>query len=736
LRAISLKKKLILGIFCLVIGSSLAISLLVMKHYSTTLHQTMAAQAENVAHASALEAVDKVLINDMVALQDTLDHQMESTPSVAYLFVYRDGKVIAHTFKTGFPIQLIGANDITPQGSPHLQEIQSTDGKRYVDIAWPIFGGKAGVLRLGISEKPYQEQFRTLWIQMGLMAIGVLLLALTGALAFIRRITRPIEMLSHAALEIQKGELGVRVHPAGKDEIGKLAVAFNNMVESMEEYTGRLEEQTMELEQLHRQTKAFCDIVREIGSFRSLDEVGIFLINEFRTMLDCSDLFLLILNSSTNVLFVLSDKGNTTIEDPQVVPKALSELTRLKEAAVGVKATFCQSLVLNGSNEKSSQCIIPVRDDKKTVGALIVSGTPACHCDKKKMNLVESILSQAAGIIKRAAMQEGELHALRSHVQRTVEFCGIVGKDPKMQVIYKLIEDVAPTDATILVQGESGTGKELVASAIHQKSPRKNEPFVVINCSAYPETLLESELFGHEKGAFTGAIRARAGRFEQANGGTVFLDEIGEISPSAQIKLLRVLQTHSIERLGGDETLQVDVRILAATNRDLLEDVKKGKFREDLYYRLNVIPVRIPALRERPNDIPVLARHFLRLFAHDQKRDLDGLSPEAMRLIMDYTWPGNVRELENSIEHAVVLAKGALVEPYDLPLSILQTSRSKDVNGQGNFLTIEEQEKVLLRRVLEACAWNKKEAALRLGISRSTLYDKLKRYGIKQPTQH
>jgi len=736
LRVNSLKNKLVLGIFCLVISSSLVISLLVMKRYSTTLFQTMVAQAENVAHATALEAVDKVLINDMVALQDTLDYQTESTPAVAYLFVYRDGKVMAHTFKKGFPVQLIGANDITADDRPHLQEIKSTDGKRYLDVAWPLFGGKAGILRLGIWEKPYQKQIRALWIQMGLMTIGVLLLALTGALAFIKKITKPIETLSHAALKIQKGELGVRVHPTGKDEIGRLAITFNNMVESVEAYTSRLEEQTMELGQVHRQTKAFCDIVREIGAYRSLDEIGIFLINEFRTMLDCSDFSLLILNNTTNALFVMSDKGNTTIEDPHVVGKAFSELVRLQEVTVGGKATFCQSLVFTESKGKSSQCIIPVRDDKKTFGALIASGNAACHCDRTKMNLVESILSQAAGIIKRAAMQEGELHALRSHVKGSAEFCGIVGKDPKMQVIYKLIEDVAPTDATILIQGESGTGKELVAGAIHQKSHRRNKPFVVINCSAYPETLLESELFGHEKGAFTGAIRRREGRFEKANGGTVFLDEIGEISPSAQIKLLRVLQNRAIERLGGDETLRVDVRILAATNRDLLQDVQKGKFREDLYYRLNVIPVRVPALRERPNDVPVLARHFLRLFAHDQDKTLDGLSPEAMRLIMDYAWPGNVRELENSIEHAVALAKGSLVEAYDLPSSTLQTSRSRDVNSRGDFLTIEAQERGLLRRALEACAWNKKETAIRLGISRSTLYEKLKKYGIKQPTQH
>ncbi|MCK7508445.1 MAG: sigma-54 dependent transcriptional regulator [Desulfobacterales bacterium] len=222
----------------------------------------------------------------------------------------------------------------------------------------------------------------------------------------------------------------------------------------------------------------------------------------------------------------------------------------------------------------------------------------------------------------------------------------------------------------MLIQGESGTGKELVARAIHQHSPRSDKPFVVINCSAYPSTLLESELFGHEKGAFTGASRRRAGRFEQAHGGTVFLDEIGEISQTAQIKLLRVLQSQKFERIGGEQTLAVDVRILAATNKNLLEQVKAGQFREDLFYRLNVIPIQLPPLRDRQNDIPLLARHFLRMFAERQKKDIREFSSEAMRIILNYRWPGNVRELENTIEHAVVLAKGKAVEAVDLPLLV------------------------------------------------------------------
>ena len=323
----------------------------------------------------------------------------------------------------------------------------------------------------------------------------------------------------------------------------------------------------------------------------------------------------------------------------------------------------------------------------------------------------------------------------QSRLEVSTEFNGIIGKDPKMQVIYKLIEDIAPTDATVLIEGESGTGKELVARAIHQRSARGEGPFIVINCSAYPATLLESELFGHEKGAFTGAIRQRAGRFEQADGGTVFLDEIGEIPPSAQIKLLRVLQTQKFERLGGEKTIEVDVRILAATNKDLLQEVKNGEFREDLFYRLNVIPIVLPALNKRRNDILLLAQYFLRRFAAEQGKKVEGFRSEAMRLLLNYYWPGNVRELENSIEHATVLAKGDHIEISDLP-SALHDAFSSPNDAAGAHGTLMETERVLLIDVLEECSWNKKQAAQRLGISRSTLYDKLKKYQIAKPTTH
>ena len=303
-----------------------------------------------------------------------------------------------------------------------------------------------------------------------------------------------------------------------------------------------------------------------------------------------------------------------------------------------------------------------------------------------------------------------------------------------MQVVYKLIDDIAPSDASVLIQGESGTGKELVANAIHRKSLRKNKPFVVINCAAYPSTLFESEIFGHEKGAFTGAIRQKIGRFEQADGGTIFLDEIGEIPPSAQIKLLRVLQSQKFERVGGNQTISIDARILAATNKDLLEEVKNDRFREDLFYRLNVIPIKLPPLRLRRNDIPLLAKYFQKRFTVEMGKDAQDFSSEVMKRFLDYDWPGNVRELENSIEHAVVLSKGSRIELRHLP-SVLGRSRQELNSELLSSRSLFEHEKSLLLEVMEECDWNKSQAARRLGISRSTLYDKLKKYRVLKPSE-
>jgi len=335
------------------------------------------------------------------------------------------------------------------------------------------------------------------------------------------------------------------------------------------------------------------------------------------------------------------------------------------------------------------------------------------------------MLSQVAGIIRRIALNNEKMNELENKVKMFSGYGGIVGKDHKMQQLYKLILDIAPTDATVLIHGESGSGKELVARAVHLHSYRKDNPFVVVNCSAYPQTLLESELFGHEKGAFTGATHRKLGRFELADKGTLFLDEIGEIPLMSQVKLLRFLQFQKFERLGGMETLEVDIRVVAATNKDLKKEVENGNFREDLYYRLNVIPINIPPLRVRRNDISLIVEHFLKRLNLRGNKKVKGISSEAMDTLMRYNWPGNVRELENIIEHAFILTKNEFISGQSLPLDIYSI-----VNKEQKISSFQENEKKFLARVLEEYKWNKLQVAKKLNISRSTLYAKLKKYNI------
>ncbi|HJM42759.1 MAG: sigma-54 dependent transcriptional regulator [Nitrospinota bacterium] len=338
-------------------------------------------------------------------------------------------------------------------------------------------------------------------------------------------------------------------------------------------------------------------------------------------------------------------------------------------------------------------------------------------------------------IFTQRALQEGrtrrELAALRREVHQKFEYANIIGKSKAMQDVFSLIERVAPSNSTVLIQGKSGTGKELVAKAIHYNSPRRRFPFVPINCSAIAETLLESELFGHVKGAFTGAIANKKGIFEEAQGGTVFLDEIADTSPGMQVKLLRVLQEHEIRRVGGNDVIKVDVRLIASTNQDLAEAVREGNFREDFYYRLNVIPLSLPPLKDRPEDIPLLARHFLAGFAAEAGREVTGISTEAMRVLMHYAWPGNIRELENVIERAVTLGAEGELGVGDLPPSLLEDAGPAETEALLVVSTIQELEKAHISRVLKFTGGQISKAARILGIDRRTLYRKIDAYKIQ-----
>ncbi len=311
----------------------------------------------------------------------------------------------------------------------------------------------------------------------------------------------------------------------------------------------------------------------------------------------------------------------------------------------------------------------------------------------------------------------------------------LIGQSAAMQKVLQAIETVAPTDATVLITGESGTGKELVARALHAGSPRRFHPMVAIHCGALTETLLESELFGHEKGAFTGAQYRKKGKFEIAEGGTIFLDEIGDISLKMQTDMLRVLQEHEITRVGGQQPIKVDFRCVAATNRDLENAIRDGQFRPDLYYRLNVFRIELPSLRARRDDIPLLVDHFVRKFALSMNKKINRVAPEAMALIQSYDWPGNIRELENAVERALVVAKEPEIRESDFAIKASQpaSSAAGGPNGVGASMTLDEVEKAHILRVLEQCSFNQSRAAEMLHIDRVTLHNKLKKYGWSRP---
>ncbi len=317
---------------------------------------------------------------------------------------------------------------------------------------------------------------------------------------------------------------------------------------------------------------------------------------------------------------------------------------------------------------------------------------------------------------------------LRKELYRSHSFADIVSRNHRMQELFRVLPAVARSESTLLIEGESGTGKELVAQAVHSISPRRDRPFVVVNCGALPDTLLESELFGHKAGAFTDARTDRAGRFAAADGGTVFLDEIGDVSPALQTRLLRVIQSRAFEPLGSNRTISVDVRIIAATNRDLDQEVREGRFRHDLYYRINVVRLRLPPLRERREDIPLLAEHFVHHYNRLQSRMIEGVSPDALSLLMRHEWPGNVRELENAIEHSFVLCTGGLIEPSHLPEQL----RPPPGRSAPSGLTLREIEARAVWEALERNDWRRMATARELGIHKNTLRRKIRDFGLER----
>jgi formate hydrogenlyase transcriptional activator len=390
-----------------------------------------------------------------------------------------------------------------------------------------------------------------------------------------------------------------------------------------------------------------------------------------------------------------------------------------------------------------SYCWLPLTTARRRLGALVFTCTQPAAYDAADVDFLQQVANQVAVAVENAvafeeiAALKDQLHQEKVYLEEEVRaahsFGDIVGESAALRGVLKQVEAVAPTDATVLIGGETGTGKELIARALHDLSPRRQRTFVKLNCAAIPTGLLESELFGHEKGAFTGAICSKVGRFELAHKGTLFLDEVGDIPPELQPKLLRVLQEQELERLGSTRTIKVDVRLVAATNRDLAAMVADGHFRRDLYYRLNVFPVVLPPLRERRDDIPRLVRHFTHLFARRLGRPIEAIPAAVMDALVDYPWPGNIREMQNVIERAVILSPGRSLQ---VPLSELQPAATQTPVATAAAVTLADAEREHILGILRETGWvlgGPKGAAARLGIKRSRLQWKMKRLGISRP---
>ncbi|MBI3316784.1 MAG: nif-specific transcriptional activator NifA [Candidatus Omnitrophica bacterium] len=416
---------------------------------------------------------------------------------------------------------------------------------------------------------------------------------------------------------------------------------------------------------------------------------------------------------------------------------------------VGDEPLFLNRTGSRGDVKRSniSFICVPIKWEQKTIGALSVDQlfqeNVSFEEDVRLLTIISSMIAQTVHI---HLMQEREKERLQSEnielrreLKKKFHPANIIGESKRMADVYASIELVSQSRATVMLRGESGTGKELVAHAIHYNSERANGPFIKVSCAALPETLLESELFGYEKGAFTGAAITKIGRFEMANKGTLFLDEIGDIAPSTQIKLLRVLQEREFERLGGTQTIRVDLRLITATNRNLEDDVRAGKFREDLYYRLNVIPIFMPSLRERREDIPLLVNHFLVRASEENRKKVRFVSDEAMEYLMNYAWPGNVRELENAIERAVILCKTDILTPDLFPfpkdskgpgLTSFEPQMPEETKGVSLPEAVEEMEKRMISQALDKTDGNKRKAAKLLGMTERMIGYKIQKYGL------
>ena len=495
--------------------------------------------------------------------------------------------------------------------------------------------------------------------------------------------------------------------------------------------------QARELQKTQHQLETLLEIARQVHTKSSLADIINFMQDVMKEIFSAADPIFLILDANNSAFLNLEDCQSKVshplarllrhLDKSAATSELLHHLEKIKQSQIVSKSqqNSLPSQFRAAIESYPAWYGLPLLTLDRCIGYFILGSNTNQDYALEDLRFFQALFAQVSGFIHQLVLREAEIKLLRQKVSDRSSYGEIIGQCAKMQEVYELIDLVSGSDATVFITGENGTGKELVAQAIHEKSHRRKGPFIVANCSAYSPTLLESELFGHEKGAFTGAIRQKKGRIERAQGGTLFLDEIGDIAPATQILLLRFLQDHCFERVGGEDTIIANVRVLAATNKDLFKEADAGRFREDLYYRLNVISIPLPSLRERKEDIPLLCQHFLEKFNDKENKHIKRFSPNTLQVLMDFDWPGNVRQLENAVSHAVIVCQSDVIGRKHLPRFL------KDKPEETVSTSLAEQERRLILRVLKESNWNKHDAARRLKLSRSTLYSKIRRYNLE-----
>ena len=528
--------------------------------------------------------------------------------------------------------------------------------------------------------------------------------------------------------------LQISTYPLVDDQQAvKLVIRLEHDITDKRKMEATLASRTIELEKANSKLKTLFEISRQLAAISSLSD----LINHtygtsVKIFPNSEPVFLLFNEDMSGFLSLKACDANLAVPVNLLINRLKTEkrmeelihyLSQLKNSEIfNLKGRNLPAQLRILFKDYTSGFGIPLFMRQQCIGYFQVGSNQHIIYDPEDRQFFHALFAQIGSHIRRLILHDAEISQLRQQVVGRVSFGEIIGQSQVMQKIYDKINLVADSDATVLITGENGTGKELVAKAIHRMGNHRKGPFVVANCVAYAPTLLESELFGHEKGAFTGAVRQKKGRIERAEDGTLFLDEIGNITLETQVLLLRFLQNHRFERVGGEETIKANVRVLAATNRNLQEEVNAGRFRSDFYYRLNVVTLHLPPLRERKEDIPLLAQHFLKKYSLIEGKKVPRFDPDDMHLLLDYPWPGNVRQLENAISHAVILCQGTMINRHHMPRFLTESV------DEPITTSLVENERRLILRVLNECNGNKHEAARRLQISRSTLYSKINRF--------